>query len=270
MKCKNCGANFSARELNCPYCGTPNPKGKRWADQMDRAEREYRAAREQVTKELPLQVAYRVAGRVRTILAAVLGLIVLAVVLWALISDYGGRLRNKAQREQLETQMAELYSQERFGELYRLMGNRELFGGDYYAYSQMCLIHRDYSEFCQGRMELLQGSVREEYLDSAIEQLLSQAARLLALDISAYPDLAPENQAVYDRYCLDVTTFLRAMLGMTEEEVLSLSGQGYVPAAAGTDTVRPITESDYEWGRRAYFYSDSPLVAKVVAEEAWK
>lgn len=270
MKCKNCGANFSARELNCPYCGTPNPKGKRWADQMDRAEREYRAAREQVTKELPLQVAYRVAGRIRTILAVVLGVIVLVVILWALISDYGGRLRNKAQRERLETQMTELYSQERFGELYRLMGDRELFGEDYYAYSQMCLIHRDYSEFCQGRMELLQGSVREEYLDSAIEQLLSQAARLLALDISAYPDLAPENQAVYDRYCLDVTTFLRAMLAMTEEEVLSLSGQGYVPTAAGTDTVRPISESDYEWGRRAYLYSDSPLVAKIIAEEAWK
>lgn len=270
MKCKNCGANFSARELNCPYCGTPNPKGKRWANQMDRAEREYRAAREQVTKELPLQVAYRVAGRIRTILAVVLGVIVLGVILWALISDYGGQLRNKAQREQLETQMAELYSQERFGELYRLMGDRELFGEDYYAYSQMCLIYYGYSEFCQTRMELLQGAVREENLNFTIERILDRAGELLALDISAYPDLAPENQAVYDRYCLDVTTFLRAMLAMTEEEVLSLSGQGYVPTREGPDTVEPISETDYEWGRRAYLYSDSPLVAKIIAEEAWK
>ena len=38
----------------------------------------------------------------------------------------------------------------------------------------------------------------------------------------------------------------------------------------GTDTVRPITKSDYEWGRRAYLYSDSPLVAKIIAEAAWK
>lgn len=270
MKCKSCGANFPAREVRCPYCGTPNPKGMRWADRMDEAEREYRQTRDQVKKELPLQVAYRVAGRVRTILAAALRLLLFGVVLWALISDYGGKLRNKSQREQLETQMAELYGQERFGELYQLMGDRELMGQDYYAYSQMCLIHYDYSEFCQLRMELVQGKVREENLDSAIERILNRAGELLALDISAYPDLAPENQAVYDRYCLDVTTFLRTMLGLTEEEALSLSGQGYVPTAAGTDTVRPIAESDYDWGRRAYLYSDSPLVMKIVAEEAWK
>ena len=270
MKCKNCGANFPTKEVCCPYCGTLNPKGKRWADRMDQAEREYRETREQVIKELPLQAAYRVAGRVRTILAAILGVILLGMVLWALLSNYGGKLRNRVQRERLETRMAELYGQERFGELYKLMNDRELMGQDYYAYSQMCLIHYGYSEFCQSRMELLQGKVREEYLDSTIERLLSRAGELLVLDISAYPELAPENQQVYDRYCLDVTTFLRTMLAMTEEEVLSLSGQGYVPTREGSDTVEPISETDYNWGRRAYFYSDSPLVAKIAAEEAWK
>lgn len=270
MKCKNCGANFPMRELNCPYCGTPNPKGKRWADQMNRAEREYQATRQRVEKELPLQVAYRVAGMVRTILAVILGVILLGMILWALLSEYGGRLRTRAQQEKLETQMAELYEQERFDELYRLMDDRGLMGRDYYAYSQMCLLSYQYSEFCQSRMELLQGRVRQEYLNDAIERLLRYSAELLTLDIAAYPELAPENQSVYNRYCLDVTTFLRVMLGMTQEEVLSLSGQGYTPTREGPDTVQPIAESDYEWGKRAYFYSDSPLVAKIAGEEAWK
>lgn len=270
MKCKNCGANFSLREVSCPYCGTPNPRGKRWADRMSQAEQEYRQTRDQVKKELPIQVAYRVAGSVRTILAAILGVILLGMVLWALLSGYGGKFRNRVQRERLETQMAELYEQERFGELYRLMNDRELMGQDYYVYSQMCLIHYRYSEFCQARMELLQGGVQEDNLDFTIERILYRAGELLALDISAYPDLAPENQTVYDRYCLDVTTFLRTMLAMTEEEVLSLTGQGYVPTREGPNTVEPILETDYNWGRRAYLYHDSPLVAKIVAEEAWK
>ena len=29
MKCKNCGANYRAKEEKCPYCGTANPRGLR-------------------------------------------------------------------------------------------------------------------------------------------------------------------------------------------------------------------------------------------------
>ena len=270
MKCKNCGADFPAKELRCPYCGTPNPKGRLWADRRERAEQKYEATRQQVERELPLSVAYRVAGRIRGILALILVVIFLGVCLWALVTAYGGKLRNKLQREKLETQMAELYEQERFGELRALMWDRELSGQDYYAYTQMCLIHYHYEEFTQRRMELFQGEKREERESDCVERILSEASEILALDMAAYPDLAPENEEVYNRYCLDITTFLRAMLGMTEEEVLSLSGQGYVPAKEGPDTVTPIEESDYNWGCGVYFSGDEPLITKILAEGAWK
>ena len=45
MKCKNCSANYKARELKCPYCNTTNLLGHIWLSEKTEAELEYEKAK---------------------------------------------------------------------------------------------------------------------------------------------------------------------------------------------------------------------------------
>ena len=40
MKCKRCGAQYSAKELKCPYCGEPNSLGMHWKNTEENAKNE--------------------------------------------------------------------------------------------------------------------------------------------------------------------------------------------------------------------------------------
>ena len=40
MKCKRCGAQYSAKELECPYCGEPNSLGMHWKNTEEKAKNE--------------------------------------------------------------------------------------------------------------------------------------------------------------------------------------------------------------------------------------
>ena len=58
--------------------------------------------------------------------------------------------------------------------------------------------------------------------------MIRYARDILALDIPAYPELDEGNRAAYESYCLDVETYLRAVLGLPEEDIARLKQEDYL------------------------------------------
>ena len=56
MKCKRCGAQYSAKELKCPYCGEPNSLGMHWKNTEENAKNETENTRKRVRHSAPLYV----------------------------------------------------------------------------------------------------------------------------------------------------------------------------------------------------------------------
>ena len=56
MKCKRCGAQYSAKELKCPYCGEPNSLGMHWKNTEENAKNETENIRKRVRHSAPLYV----------------------------------------------------------------------------------------------------------------------------------------------------------------------------------------------------------------------
>lgn len=278
MKCKNCGGNCSVADKTCPYCGAANPAGLFWERQNKKAEAKYRATEAVVRKKLPLEVADKLATRILIGFGAALILSFLIMVAGALLFEGTFQMNNRLNQDKLEREMATLYDEGRFGELQKLMSDRELYGEEHYVYSQMALIYYDYRGYRQAKTELFQYSaqkepVSEEKLTYCVRNILSYGADLLTLNIQAYPTLAKENSDAYNQYCEEVRTFCRTLLGMTEEEVAALSGSGYTVAhkGEGAQTVLPITEENhYREGERPYFFGEEPLVKAILEREAWK
>lgn len=275
MKCKNCGSNYPTRELRCPYCGTENKKGVLWAMRREQAEADYRAAEAEVRRKLPIEIADGVANRLLAVTGGLLALFLAVTLLLAVFSGGFRQLSNKLHREALEAQMAALFAEERFGELNALMDEKELSGQDYYAYTQICLLHFDFDHMLQARADFLQAVDSGEMLDDwhmryFIARMVNRASSILTLDIPAYPELAPENRAVYQRYCAEAEALCRALLGMTEEETAALRGEGFLLAKEGPETVEAIDPDSYLWGWPSYLTDDMPLMDAVIAREAWK
>lgn len=77
MKCENCGADFSAKELQCPFCGTVNPTGVKWTEEEAQARNQVEHTRKMVIRSAPLYVANRVVNRILAVF------LVLAILLFA-------------------------------------------------------------------------------------------------------------------------------------------------------------------------------------------
>ena len=51
MKCIHCGANYKTKELECPYCHTPNLQGREWLNERNKVEKKYKKTKEEVIKK---------------------------------------------------------------------------------------------------------------------------------------------------------------------------------------------------------------------------
>ncbi len=272
MKCKNCGANYSSAELRCPYCGTRNEKGLRWKLHREQAQTEYARTEAAVKEKLPLMVANRVANVLLAVCAAVLaGSLLLGLVYFGVVDP----LHRWASRSSWETEMQTLFEAGELGRLNAFMDEHGLSGTEYYAYTQAAILNFDYENMMEARASLMQAYEQGEEQDAwdmyyYISRILNSASSILSLDIPAYPELAPENEALYGDYCREAEALCRGLLGLTEEEVAALAGRGYCLTDKGPDTVEVIEADDYRWGRSAYVYEDTPLLQAVLEREAWK
>ncbi len=220
MKCVNCGANFSARDLYCPYCGTENLRGRRWQRQRAEAARDYHEAR---SEELPLlrrRLANKVLNRALLIEGVLFALLIVGVFLAFFLGDAADRLQTTLHRDRVETELAQLYEEGRYGELHLRLDETGLFGQEHYEYSQMALLHYDYEDFVLARMEFLtQREAPEEY---TMERLIGSMHEVLSPYIPAYPELTERNARQLEEYQREVTAFAAAMLGMEEAELARL------------------------------------------------
>ena len=59
MKCKNCGADYPMKNLECPYCQTSNSLGKMWQKEAAKALSEVEIANAQYKEKVPYIVMER-------------------------------------------------------------------------------------------------------------------------------------------------------------------------------------------------------------------
>ena len=228
MKCKNCGANYRAKEEKCPYCGTANPRGLRWKQEKQTAEAEYARVSSEEVPLLRLRAANRVLNRVLIAEAALFALAFLGVVAAFFLTDAAHKAGNRLNETKIEAEIETLYASEQFGALYEMMDERDLFGQEHYEASQMVLLYSQYERFEESRLELFRAAEKNDVDEDDITWLIGRMNNVLNADIPAYPELTERNRAHVEEYRADVLAFAEAMLGMTEEERAVLQ-QDYIP-----------------------------------------
>lgn len=243
MKCKSCGGNYAARELSCPYCGNQNPIGWLWKQQRDRAERDYENAAEQLP-QLRRKMANKVLNRVLIIEIAICVLLFAGVALVFYIGDATHQATVALNKGKLQTELSDLYEQERFGEMYTLLMDNNLGGEDYYEYMQMGLLNFDYQQFQQDRMAFFDEMENEGPDTYTISDLLDSMHDVLYPYIPAYPEVTASNAVYLQEQQADVTAFGKAVLGMTDEE-LAVLAQEYMTIDEEESLTAAILERRY-------------------------
>lgn len=228
MKCKNCGANYRAKEEKCPYCGTTNPRGLRWKQEKQEAEAEYARVSSEEAPLLRLRAANRVLNRVLIAEAALFALAFLGVVAAFFLTDAAHKAGNRLNETKIEAEIETLYASEQFGVLYEMMDERDLFGQEHYEASQMVLLYSQYERFEEARLNLFRAAEENDVDEDDITWLIGRMNDVLNADIPAYPKLTERNRAHVEEYRADVLAFAEAMLGMTKEERAVLQ-QDYIP-----------------------------------------
>ena len=228
MKCKNCGANYRAKEEKCPYCGTANPRGLRWKQEKQAAEAEYARVSSEEAPLLRLRAANRVLNRVLIAEAALFALAFLGVIAAFFLTDAAHKAGNRLNETKIEAEIETLYASEQFGVLYEMMDKKDLFGQEHYEASQMVLLYSQYERFEEARLNLFRAAEENDVDENEITWLIGRMNDVLNADIPAYPELTEQNRAHVEEYRADVLAFAEAMLGMTEQERAVLQ-QDYIP-----------------------------------------
>lgn len=272
MKCKNCGANYHLMDRQCPYCHTRNILGRIWIERTEEAQNYYDETQKHVMKTLPIRVANGLANWLIVIFIVVYILIISGVFAYFYSADKINDIQKSNNLNKITAQMEEYYTNGEYDKLYHYMDANEMFGEEYYKYSQMALLYYDYEEFLKQKQGFFQdidnGKADREDLIYDISITLYKVSDVITADIPAYPDMDEDNKAIHQKYADDVKVFCRTMFGMSEEEVLALSQEGYTINEEGK--LEQISEDDYRWGSQVYIPTDSAYIVELLEREAWK
>lgn len=222
MKCPNCGGEVSVNDIKCPYCGTPNPEGIRFQEEVHRRRSFNEYLQDKIKEQMRMPLMQRILNLSIFFLILLFFLQLLMSLGLYLLSE-GNVLAGLHRPKDYEEQMAQMYESGSYGELYDFMDRYGLEGEDYPEYMQMCLIHRQYEEFLYHSMNCMealeQGTVPDDY---HLKYTIESAEDLLNLRIPAYPDVCPENQEALEHYCQEVTISLSGMFRLSLEEIETL------------------------------------------------
>lgn len=225
MKCKNCGANYSSRELFCPYCNTPNRVGQLREMQRERAQLDYDTAAEETVPQLRKKMCNRVFNRVLLIEAVLLVLYFAGVFLTFFVQDSWLQLKKKTHHAEMLTTMETMYAEQRFAELYFYMQENDLIGygnQEYRAYTEISFLDYDYRRFLEARMRFYQE--QDELQPYTVSNVLQAINGLL---FQRETDLTEQNAALYAEYVREASVFARSVLGLTDQQ-LQLLSQDYL------------------------------------------
>lgn len=221
MKCPNCGGDVSVNDLRCPYCGTPNPEGIAFQEEVHKRKRFNEYLRKKITEQMQLPLMHRILNLGLIILFLIALLLFLVSLGIFLFQDIGfpTLIRPRDYKEQ----MAQMYEEGRYNELDHAMESWNLEPSDYPEYTQMTILNYTYREFLTHSMNCVsaidQGLIPDEY---HLEFCIRNAQELLVPDIPAYPDIYPENQEQLSVWQEEALIYLIGILNFTEEEMAVL------------------------------------------------
>lgn len=223
MKCPNCGGEVSVNDVKCPYCGTPNPEGIRFQEEVHKRKSFNEYLRRKIEEQMRMPLLQRVLN-----LSIFFLLLIFIIQMFISVGIYvlteGNVLAGLRRPKDYETQMAQMYEDGSYGELRNFMEQYGIEGADYPKYMQMCLLDFDYQEYLFHSMSCME-ALEQGFLpgDYHFRYAIDTAAELLNPYIPAYPVIYPENQMVLDMWQEEIIVQLAGMFSLTEEEILTLT-----------------------------------------------
>lgn len=235
MKCKNCGANYPMRELQCPYCGTLNARGLRQKQQREKAYSDFEKASTEEVGKIRTRMFNRVLNVALVVEIAAFVLVFAGAALYFYSQEAFLDAKKHFQMDEMNAHMEELYTQNRLDELTQYMRENDLNNQENYEYTQAILIGQKIIGFKEARMCYFGNEKPLKEYDA--DRLVRAIQELLYYDSPAYPELTERNQDLWDTYSRDAETFARAVLGFNDEQLQTLN-QNYVPQ----DEMKPLIE----------------------------
>ncbi|MBE5926321.1 MAG: hypothetical protein E7270_05095 [Lachnospiraceae bacterium] len=218
MKCIHCGANYKTMELECPYCHAPNPKGREWLKERNKAENKYKRERINVINKGTPYIVSRIIMYIAITMVTFSVISFLAVVAFFIREEF--KSVGYVSRSEALEQMEKYYNNGEYLELYFYMSEKDLFDEEYYVYSQAALLTNKYHLYQSKKMSMLKeiedGVMDDDYY---VSYTLSESIEIYKVDVGVYDEEVSENQAIYDMYREEIMSFWVGTLGLTEEEI---------------------------------------------------
>ena len=225
MKCKRCGAQYSTKELKCPYCGEPNSLGMNWKNTEENARNETESIRKRVRHSAPLYVINQIWNVV--IVVAIL-LLVLFVLITAIL--YGiETLHDKYVQSTASVVEADaLMEADDIEELAKYIEEHALYQKEgYEKYTERVMIYEWYRRLLEEMMYFQQNedwnpgeSPRSYRIKSAMyygQYMLEAYSRKYGRKLDY-----PENQRYLEKLQQNTVAFLEGRFGLTQEDIIEL------------------------------------------------
>lgn len=225
MKCKRCGAQYSAKELKCPYCGEPNSLGIHWKSTEENARSETENTRKRVRHSAPLYV-------IDQIWNVVIVCIVLMAALFIAIALVGGvyeTLHNRYVRSTASVAEADVILETEDTEaLVQYVKEHSLYWEDGYdKYTERVQIYQSYRNllemmaYFQQNEDWNHGETPRMYrIGSALyngQYMLKEFNRTYGSSLEY-----PENQRYLEKAQQSAVAFLEGTFKMTQEDITRL------------------------------------------------
>ena len=226
MRCRRCGAQYSAKELKCPYCGEPNSLGIKWKHTEENARSETENTRKRIRHSAPLYVVNQVMNVI--VIACVLLFILLFA--GALIAGGVEMLHDKHVRSTASVAEADALLEADDNEsLVQYVEEHSLYQEEAYEkYTERVYIYKDYYSLVEEMMYFQQneeqGKTPRVY---HIESALYYAQRMFTDYNRTYSSYSggpyyDENQRYLERLQQNVIAFLEGTFDLTEEDIARL------------------------------------------------
>ena len=227
MKCENCGAEYRAKELKCPYCGTVNHTGMNWKAEEDREKSRAEQEKTAALKRTPLFVVNRVAN---TILVLSLVLLVVFFIVSAIGIKVEEVTTDQKRRKADFARAKEYYDAEDFVALDHYLTEYDLYYTEDERYDMMCeaaLFHQERLDFEERWMEYEDKRQDTEYLADnfeygPVQYMLEKCQDILQEDSYQYQMEFEENQKYVEELQQQATLFLVSEFHYTEEDIKRL------------------------------------------------
>lgn len=248
MRCKNCGASVPSRLPACEYCGTVNEVYIRRKQELDLLKNIFNKARRRAIIEAVPDVVIGVLNRF-IILAAVMMLVVLSVsfaVHWFNIRIPGEKPVGN-EKEHLMV-LERMRDEKRYDEIGDYLYRYNLFSEQYAAYLQakklydimdMFWSYKDSYE--KIRKEIENGASPQFYTEEDAKKKYVDIMRK-AYDIVNYANegILSENREYYQECSMEVTAYLKYILGLNDDEIKKLCEVKYSYSDEFTDYCRKL------------------------------